>query len=725
MTQFQSAPHLVYQATRTIVNALMIKLNEQSSDKQAQQTTKLGLDILSELHGQINQQLESLDKNAEWNTFTIAFYGETNAGKSTIIETLRILLGEESKVEQQQLFKQWQLETGITQTAFDELRRNILESESTLRTQSTVWQQESAQLNAKLDGLLLRYELQLESVDKTKCNANLWRRFTWLFIQIPDVQELQALQNSVLEQRIFIIGHQESFQSKQRELELHIKTQRDAHEEIQSQAVIATPFADGAIIGNGRSDFTLESQAFNFTKNDRKFALLDVPGIEGKESKVSDAIWQAVQKAHAVFYVTGKPAVPEKGDEDNPGTLDKIKSHLGDQSEVYTVYNKRVTNPMQLDKSELLNDGERESLLVLDDKMREYLGASYQKTISLSAYPAFLASSTCLLPGSSNQRNQTKFLDRYSSAQLQEKTQTNSLINMFTQESVEAFKEKIIHSNKNKAKQVVHQALVQVRELQNEKFSPLLKQLRLGFEDTANELENDKKALQRRLRAKAKEKIDAFERKVRSKTYDDIDNEISNDSFKSSLKKNIKDQQEILKEELPLVLDTEMKKFQEQLTDVIARFQVQTSELIGLYNNIGHAKANFNFKLDDGINKIGIIGSLVGGIALAWNPMGWILIAISATTLLFSVYKSVRSFLSSDYKKSQQRKSTNENLRNIVNDINQNLEENLPSSIEQVTNNIEEIKSAMSLSVNHIETVHTQISYAGQELNNIYNQLEA
>ena len=168
-----------------------------------------------------------------------------------------------------------------------------------------------------------------------------------------------------------------------------------------------------------------------------------------------------------------------------------------------------------------------------------------------------------------------------------------------------------------------------------------------------------------------------------------------------------------------------MTGFQEQLTDIIERYQVQTSELIGFYKNIGNSKTDFNFKLDNGINKMGIVGALIGGIALAWNPMGWALIAISVATLLFSAYKSVRSFFSSNYKKSQQRKSTDENLRNIVKDINQNLEDNLHSSIDTVINNIKEIKNSMRLSVNHIETVHTQIFNAEKELNKLSNKLEA
>nr|WP_241894196.1 GTPase [Helicobacter pylori] len=51
------------------------------------------------------KELESLKNNEEWENFTIAFYGETGAGKSTLIECLRMFFKEQSKVDQQERFK--------------------------------------------------------------------------------------------------------------------------------------------------------------------------------------------------------------------------------------------------------------------------------------------------------------------------------------------------------------------------------------------------------------------------------------------------------------------------------------------------------------------------------------------------------------------------------------------------------------------------------------------
>ena len=54
-------------------------------------------DKLRDIQTRFNSELHQLKSQAEWDTFTLAFFGETNAGKSTIIESLRILFKEESR----------------------------------------------------------------------------------------------------------------------------------------------------------------------------------------------------------------------------------------------------------------------------------------------------------------------------------------------------------------------------------------------------------------------------------------------------------------------------------------------------------------------------------------------------------------------------------------------------------------------------------------------------
>ena len=52
-----------------------------------------------ELNNKFNDEINYLEANSEWEKFTIAFFGETNAGKSTILESLRIIFKEKRRQE--------------------------------------------------------------------------------------------------------------------------------------------------------------------------------------------------------------------------------------------------------------------------------------------------------------------------------------------------------------------------------------------------------------------------------------------------------------------------------------------------------------------------------------------------------------------------------------------------------------------------------------------------
>lgn len=52
---------------------------------------------LESLNNEFQGEIENLRTSSEWDKFCIAFFGETNAGKSTIIETLRIIYDEETR----------------------------------------------------------------------------------------------------------------------------------------------------------------------------------------------------------------------------------------------------------------------------------------------------------------------------------------------------------------------------------------------------------------------------------------------------------------------------------------------------------------------------------------------------------------------------------------------------------------------------------------------------
>ncbi|GAA7890394.1 hypothetical protein JP0475_09370 [Helicobacter pylori] len=167
---------------------------------------------------------------------------------------------------------------------------------------------------------------------------------------------------------------------------------------------------DGAIIGDGRSDFTLETKSYTLKHNNQSFVLLDVPGIEGDEKKVKQQISNATKKAHAIFYVTKTPAPPQKGEQGKEGTIEKIQNQLDSQTEVYTLFNKPINSPRAL-KDGLIDENEKESLKILNKKMGAILGKHYEGYKVVSVQAAFYGLSSALLSETDFYKNKQKFLE--------------------------------------------------------------------------------------------------------------------------------------------------------------------------------------------------------------------------------------------------------------------------------------------------------------------------
>ncbi|MDE1150245.1 MAG: hypothetical protein PW843_27155 [Azospirillaceae bacterium] len=91
---------------------------------------------------------------------------------------------------------------------------------------------------------------------------------------------------------------------------------------------------DGRIIGTGEPDFTQDNVSYLFDYAGQTFQLVDVPGIEGDESKYADKVRAAIAKAHLVFYVSGNKK-PEAE------TARKIRAYLNRYAVVQAICNIR------------------------------------------------------------------------------------------------------------------------------------------------------------------------------------------------------------------------------------------------------------------------------------------------------------------------------------------------------------------------------------------------
>ncbi|MFP6169160.1 AAA family ATPase [Helicobacter pylori] len=197
----------------SIENLQNIFKNTDNENERLKKSNQEALEVFQKLESESLKEFESLKNNEEWENFTIAFYGETGAGKSTLIECLRLFFKERSKRDQQERFKS--------------LYSNYVK-------------------NDRGSGHAL---LELEK------------------------------------------------------------------------------FQDGAIIGDGRSDFTLETRSYTLKHNNKTFTLLDVPGIEGDEKKLFSKFLTLHKKPMLFFMLPKSPFLRKKEKRKKKGRLKKSKNN--------------------------------------------------------------------------------------------------------------------------------------------------------------------------------------------------------------------------------------------------------------------------------------------------------------------------------------------------------------------------------------------------------------
>ncbi len=366
---------------KSIKDLQSIFKNTDDKDEKLKKSNQEALEVFQKLESESLKELESLKNNEEWENFTIAFYGETNAGKSTLIECLRLFFKEQSKVDQQERFKR----------------------------------------------LYSNYQNNYQNDERNK----------------------QAVLN-----------------------ELH-------------------SLQDGAIIGDGRSDFTLKTQSYSFQYNHQNFILLDVPGIEGSEKKVIDRISDATQKAHAIFYVTKTPNPPQKGEEGKRGTIEKIQRQLGSQTEVWAIFNKPINSPRAL-KDKLIDENEKESLKTLNKEMKNILGKHYKGYKAVSTQMAFYGLAQALIPETDFDKNKQKFLKDFKAGELLYQSHFKPLVEFIAEELLKNSHTKIIQSNCNKALKVVEQLQKAIKTTIYRQIDPTIREIKNHHREVCDNLDRSK-----------------------------------------------------------------------------------------------------------------------------------------------------------------------------------------------------------------------------------------
>lgn len=695
-------------------------LKSNSNDEQVNSAKKSAVKIIEEFRkNRLEKLIYELKNNQEWNDFTIAFYGETNAGKSTIIEALRIYFQEETKLELQEKFNSILGKYKSINQKIDEFKSQIEILDKDKNNQKYLFEQEENILNFDIE------QKNLEELNR-KNQSIFYKLFS--FMNFSKLQKEIIKLNSELkskklefEKKIFIID--KNIENKKRCL-IPIENE---FKDISNNLLKCK---DGEIIGDGQSDFTKNLSSYKFLKDGQKFNILDIPGIEGNEKIVTDEIEKAVKKAHAVFYITSSSTPPQKGDSNKKGTLEKIKEHLGSQVEIYTIFNKRVTNTMHI-RGVLVNEGEIESLRILDEKMKEILGNNYIGNKYLSARVAFLSLATCLIPDNKDNRDKNKFIEKFSEDELLQKSLFQSFCDFLTNSLVQNTKQKIKKSNFNKANNLLKEFILVLSDILEKNLIPLEINIKKDTEDVNNNLDKSFRKLKNDVETSFRKDLRNFENDSMQKIYNYIDSNVSNDDFKKKFEEIIKENIEIFGNNISVSLNIEITKFQNKIIEILDNFKRRVNDSIQDYNTFKISFGDKEFEPDidikSGINKWGLGGSLAGGIGTIyaaftagniWNPAGWtaatigaiFLLLLSATTVVIGVYKSVKEAFSDNYKKSNQKKAVDDNLESIMDKIEEKFSEKTEELFSEISRNINVIKEDLEVVLNHTQNFKLQIN---------------
>lgn len=266
---------------------------------------------------------------------------------------------------------------------------------------------------------------------------------------------------------------------------------------------------DGAIIGDGRSDFTLKAQSYPFQYNHQNFTLLDVPGIEGSEKKVIDQISNATQKAHAIFMLPKRLILRKKEKKGKRGTIEKIQKQLDSQTKVWTIFNKPINSPRAL-KDGLINESEKGSLKILNKEMKNILGEHYKGYKTVSAQVAFYGLSQALIPGTDFDKKKQKFLKDFKAEELLYQSHFKPLVEFIAEELLKNSRTKIIQSNCNKALKVVEELQNTIKTTIEKRIDPMIKARQEYKEEVDDNLDRFTDKFISDLKNSALDEIDRF-----------------------------------------------------------------------------------------------------------------------------------------------------------------------------------------------------------------------
>ncbi len=315
---------------------------------------------------------------------------------------------------------------------------------------------------------------------------------------------------------------------------------------------------DGLIIGTGEADFTKGNTLYPLNYKGKRFQLIDVPGIEGDESKYAHMVREAVAKAHLVLYVNGTNKKPEKA------TAEKIRSYLRLGTQVCPLVNVRGNADayeFEEDRESLTaHGGATAALQQTEDVLRSVLGSKVlQPGYCVQGLLAFssLASDTqtgrtTIAPARGRdlviqQRNYQKHFA--SSKAMYEFSQIKSVAKVL-HSKLATFREDMVESNKTKVYELLVENISTLQSLHSA-HEAFVARSKPEFDKCREAIKGSVERFERLVMTGRRNLWDNLFNSLKEDADDIVERHFGdNDAITNQIKKTIKTRQNSLKEKL-------------------------------------------------------------------------------------------------------------------------------------------------------------------------------
>lgn len=467
---------------------------------------------------------------------------------------------------------------------------------------------------------------------------------------------------------------------------------------------------DGNSIGDGRKDFTQELTTYKL----RKVNLLDLPGMEGNESKYISEIKKGIAKAHAVIYVSSGDKEPEDT------TLEKIKNYLKDQTDIYSVINiRKPLNPHTL-RTGLINDNQKIVIQSTENKFKKVFGKNFKKIIPLNANIGFICRTR-----NKNEEIKTKLdqMIKYigTSKDVYKFSNFESLNHIIKKlDDIELQDKKIKISNTYKFLSINDNIISLILNSKKELDSQI-RTIENENNELNKEIDKEREIIKKKLTQTINRNIDNLHSRLSNLIIEANENNISEKEIEKIIKKEIQEFNKTLKDDI----NKDFKLFQEKIKHLFDEMNEQIminlkySKIDNDYINIDDIVKDMSVNLSRILKSIGtffltLIPSILGGIPMI------IVTAVSSIISLGVKWKFIDKKHDEAIKRKELLDSLDIKMKKIKNKLNQDIQKNslkidklIEKQLKVFANNLSNIKSlskSMNYQINKLNYLKVNVS---------------